>query len=132
MRRYAIALETGLALCVSSLLVQGLPSWAVSRLLGRVSDRSVEDTALPAAMVRHAHYLGRVVEAVAAWLPWHPVCLPQALALRAMLRWRRIACSAHLGVTGTAPLAAHAWISVAGEVVQGAPLTGVTELGRFT
>ena len=64
-------------------------------------------------------------------LPWRPNCLPQAIATRAMLRRRRIACDAHLGVLSTSPFEAHAWITVRGHVVQGGPVTGATEVAAL-
>ena len=75
--------------------------------------------------------IGRAVERVAAVLPWRPVCLPRALAVASMLRRRGVECRAHLGVTSTAPPEAHAWVTVGGVVVQGAPVNHVTELASF-
>jgi hypothetical protein len=68
---------------------------------------------------------------MAAVLPWHPVCLPRAVAATSMLRRRRIECRAHLGVRGDKPPEAHAWVTVGGVIVQGAPIDGVTELASF-
>ncbi len=45
-----------------------------------------------------------------------------------MLRRRGIASAGHLGVVGTAPLSAHAWVTVRGRVVQGGPVTHATEV----
>ena len=48
-----------------------------------------------------------------------------------MLRRRGVACVAHLGVTGTEPFAAHAWITVRGTVVQGGPVRKAVEVARL-
>lgn len=76
--------------------------------------------------------VGRAVTRVARRLPWHPACLPQAVATRAMLRRRGIECVSHVGVVRTEPFQAHAWVTVNGCVVQGSPITHATELARFT
>lgn len=78
-----------------------------------------------------AMLIGRAVDRVAAALPWHPVCLPRAVAVASMLRRRGIDCRAHLGVTSTAPPQAHAWVTVGGTIVQGGPIDHVTELASF-
>lgn len=80
---------------------------------------------------RRARRVGRTVERVSDRLPWHPVCLPQALATRTMLRRRGIACEMHLGITSTTPLAAHAWVTAGGQVVQGGPVDHVTPLATL-
>ena len=76
--------------------------------------------------------VGRAVARVAHHLPWHPTCLPQALATRAMLRRRGIPCVSHLGVIRTEPFEAHAWVTVNDRVVQGGPIGHATEVARFT
>ena len=66
--------------------------------------------------------IGWAVERSAACLPWHPVCLPRALAVRSMLRRRKIPFSLYLGVsTGgeNNTLKAHAWIESSGKILSG-------------
>lgn len=76
--------------------------------------------------------MGRAVERVARVLPWRPKCLPQAIATRWMLRRRGISSVGHLGVTDTQPMAAHAWVTVSGAVVQGGPVAHATEVAQFS
>jgi Transglutaminase-like superfamily len=114
-RRRALLLEAALALTVASLALRVLPRGRVSRLLGRPGP----EHAAVGRLSSRALGVGRAVERVAALLPWRPGCLPQAVAARAMLRRRGIACHGHLGVVSTRPLEAHAWVTVAGRVVTG-------------
>lgn len=75
--------------------------------------------------------MGRAVERVARVLPWQPACLPQAIATKAMLRWRGIRSESHLGIVREGTVGAHAWTTVGGTVVQGGPVSHVTELALF-
>ena len=91
----------------------------IARRLGRhmaESPVSVDEATLDAARrVRWA------VESAARVLPWHPVCLPQALAAKAMLGRRGIESTLYLGVDVTRELDAHAWVRVADVIVTGGP-----------
>lgn len=100
-----------------------------TRLLGSVTD--AVPTEVNRARVEEAKRVCRAVRKVAAVLPWHPVCLPQALAARAMLRRRGIRPEVHLGVAGVSPLATHAWVSVDGAVVLGGGVL-VSRVATFT
>lgn len=129
LRRSTLAAEAGLFLTLASVAKRMLPASRATRLLGSVADPSSGDP-LPADA--EALLVGRAVNRVALVLPWRPACLPQAVATRAMLRRRGIACVSHLGVVQTDPFRAHAWVTVNGSVVQGAVSRDVFELGRFT
>lgn len=126
--RVPVAAEAGLALTLASIAVRLTPRRRTSRLLG-----------LPVALSRpdgppapdEAIRVGRSVERVAAVLPWRPACLPQALAVRAMLRRRGVDCRCHLGMLDSVPRAAHAWVTVGGSVIQGGPVDRVIELACF-
>jgi len=126
--KLGLALEACLALCVASLAVRLLPSATTTRLLGRPSPASVQERSMPGP---RAARVGRAVERVASVLPWKPVCLPQAVAVRFMLHRRRIPCRCHLGVVQSSPALAHAWVTVAGSVVQGGPVGHATEVASF-
>lgn len=117
-----------MALSVASLAVRLLSSSSTTRLLGRPLHASVEERRRPGL---RAARVGRAVECVAAVLPWRPVCLPQALAVRLMLRRRRIPCRCHLGVVQTSPFTAHAWVTVGGSVVQGGAVGHATTVASF-
>jgi Transglutaminase-like superfamily len=76
----------------------------------------------------------QAVTTVARNVPWNAVCLPQAMAAKAMLARRGCGSALHLGATidlkGT--LIAHAWLSSGGEIViGGAGIRGTTPLARF-
>jgi hypothetical protein len=124
-----LAAEAALALTAASLAVRVLGSAHTTRLLGVPAPTDqVEPRAAPGPGVRR---VGRAVERVSRVLPWRPLCLPQAIATRAMLRRRRVACTGHLGVIESDPRTAHAWVTVAGTVVQGGPVGHVKELAVF-
>ncbi|MFL5782753.1 MAG: lasso peptide biosynthesis B2 protein [Thermoleophilaceae bacterium] len=129
LRRSALAAEAGLFLTLASVATRVLPASYATRLLGRAGSAS-SGGARPADA--NALLVGRVVSRVTQLLPWHPTCLPQAIATRAMLRRRRIDCVSHLGVVETDPFKAHAWVTVNGSVVQGGLSRDPSELARFT
>nr|WP_240955843.1 lasso peptide biosynthesis B2 protein [Micromonospora sp. HNM0581] len=123
-------MEAAARLTSAQILVAVCSGPRLMRLLGTVA-RSADtpkdaDPRWPAA-----RRVARVVDRVGNLLPWHPVCLPRAMTTRAMLRRREIPCELHLGVTSTAPLAAHAWVTVGGRVVQGGPVAKVTPLATL-
>jgi hypothetical protein len=128
--RVPLAIEAAITLTIASVRLHWRPQSEISALLGSARPAS-PSSATSAVASSEAIQIGRAVERVAAVLPWHPVCLPRAVAAASMLRRRRIDCRAHLGVRGDKPPEAHAWVTVGGVVVQGAPLDGVTELASF-
>ena len=71
----------------------------------------------------------RRVRVMARFLPLRLVCFQQGLALHAMLSRRNVPVSLHFGLCRETPdsLAAHVWVSCAGEV-----LIGGEERARFT
>ncbi len=117
-------------LTVASLRVVWHPRTRTSSLLGTVRPSAASES-IPTDVSPEIVRIGRAVERVATVLPWHPVCLPRALAVASMLRRRGVECRAHLGVTSTAPPEAHAWVTVGEVVVQGGPVDHVTELASF-
>jgi len=76
----------------------------------------------------------RAVTTAARNVPWNAVCLPQAMAAKAMLARRGCGSSFHLGANFGAEckLIAHAWL-VSGEmiVVGSAGIAAVKPLARF-
>jgi hypothetical protein len=116
------------ALTVATIAVRFTPERRTARLLGsRIAASGTGSPPAPEAAIR----VGRSVERVAASLPWRPACLPQALAVRAMLRRRGVECSVHLGMLDSLPRTAHAWVTVGGSVIQGGPVDRTVELARF-
>jgi len=83
--------------------------------------------------VERARQAGRAVASVSGRLPWHPTCLRQAVAVRAMLRRRGIASELTIGVTSPREeRPAHAWVRVGERViVGGAGHEQYTPIARF-
>ena len=76
----------------------------------------------------------RAVTAAARNVPWNAVCLPQAMAAKAMLSRRQCSSTFHLGAgfDPSGKLIAHAWLTSGGEVVIGADgMPEVTPLAQF-
>jgi hypothetical protein len=76
----------------------------------------------------------KAVTTAARNVPWNAVCLPQAMAAKAMLARRGCGSSFHLGAdfNSEGKLIAHAWLVAGGSVVVGAPgIPSVTPLARF-
>jgi hypothetical protein len=76
----------------------------------------------------------KAVTTAARNVPWNAVCLPQAMAAKAMLARRGCGSSFHLGANFDArrKLIAHAWLVADGTVVVGAAgVADVTPLARF-
>jgi hypothetical protein len=76
----------------------------------------------------------QAVTTAARNVPWNAVCLPQALAAKAMLARRGCGSSFHLGavLNTQGELTAHAWLVAGGTVVIGAAgVRCVTALARF-
>jgi hypothetical protein len=119
--------EAVLFLGLARLLVLTVPFRLLARGLGRAPARDAEDAVL----------LGRVRRAVttaARNVPWNAVCLPQAMAAKAMLARRGCGSSLRLGAgfDGNGKLIAHAWLVAGGTVVVGAAgIPGVTPLTSF-
>jgi hypothetical protein len=125
-----LAIEAAVMLTVASLRVRLHPSSETASLLGL--NRSTDEAPPPTrSTVGDILRVGRTVERVALLLPWHPLCLPSAVATKAMLLRRGVDCRAHLGMTTTTPPEAHAWVTVGDVVVQGGPVDHVTELASF-
>ena len=73
---------------------------------------------------RLARDIGRAVRRAAHRLPFEVVCLPQAIAAKAMLRRRGIASALYFGALNdpAGKLATHAWLLAAGIEVTGYPV----------
>lgn len=76
--------------------------------------------ALEAGMARD---VGWAVTRAARYVPFRAVCLPQAMAARAMLARRGIASTLHFGAApGDDSVLAHAWLDAGGIEVTGYPV----------
>jgi hypothetical protein len=122
-RDQLLVLEAAAALTVAGLSLRLTKFARLAPLLGRHMTESPADVApaeaAQAARVRWA------IERTAAALPWKPVCMPQAVAAKFMLRRRGIASTLFMGLD---PLTydAHAWLRVGSDIV-----TGASEQARF-
>ncbi|WP_428245402.1 lasso peptide biosynthesis B2 protein [Ferrovibrio sp.] len=126
----ALALEAAAWLALASPLLLLLPFRHVARWLGDL-DKETEVGGDPVL----SRAVGRAVGRAARHLPWHPMCLPQALAARAML-WRRgIPSTLYFGVRlegAERVMRAHAWVTTGVTGVVGVPAAGeYTVLARF-
>jgi hypothetical protein len=122
-----IAAEAVVVLTWSTIAVRTLGSQRLMRLIGTVND-APGPTLIVTGQGRR---VGRIVERVASVLPWQPVCLPQAIAVRTMLRRRGVRSTLHLGVVSGEALSAHAWVTVGQAIVQGDPIGAAVEVARF-
>jgi hypothetical protein len=76
----------------------------------------------------------QAVTVAARNVPWNAVCLPQAMAAKAMLARRGQGSALHLGAgkAEAGGFMAHAWLVAGGEIVIGeAGAQAVTPLTRF-
>lgn len=81
-----------------------------------------------------AREISWAVTRAANYVPFRAVCLPQAIAAKAMLRRRHIASVMHFGVAKKPgeDLEAHAWLDAAQIEVTGYPVqAGFVEVARF-
>lgn len=134
-----LTVEAAVWLTVACAVLALLPfRWIAARLgtlEGGGTPPSLPADARQRAMARR---IGQAVQRVASRLPWPARCLPQAIAAKAMLQRRGIACVVHFGMrlSDDAPgrrMEAHAWVTVGETGVIGIPAsTGFTVLARFT
>jgi hypothetical protein len=123
----ALVLEAALLLGLARLIVLMVPFRHIAPWLARAPETGRFDEAL-AERVREA------VKTAARNAPWNAVCLPQAMAAKAMLARRGYGSSFHLGAKydGQSKLIAHAWLEAGGAVVIGAEgVPGMAPLARF-
>lgn len=126
--RAAINLEAVVALTRASITLRMSQESQIPRLLGQPAAPAQDPPARPEL---EANLVGWAVIRAARLLPWHPTCLPQALAAKAMLVRRGISFESHLGVIQTAPFKAHAWVTVAGTPIVGGPTHHATRVATF-
>lgn len=122
-----LVFEAVLMLGVARLLVIAVPFRLMAPWISRVAETERSDEEL-------LRRVGKAVTTAARNVPWNAVCLPQAMAAKAMLAWRGCGSSFHLGAGFDAQgkLIAHAWLVAGGRVVVGsAGMSGVTPLARF-
>ncbi|AGA92227.1 hypothetical protein Thimo_3571 [Thioflavicoccus mobilis 8321] len=121
-----LLLEAAGWLALSRLALLILPFRRIAPHLGQ---HMTEGTGTGAAAVSGEVLQGVswAVAAAARHLPFEAVCLPQAMAAKAMLRRRGIQGTLYLGVARDEGMVAHAWLRVGDRVV-----TGAGDLKRYT
>jgi hypothetical protein len=122
-----LLLEAALLLGAARLVLVTVPFARIAPWLQRAPDSPEPDTAT-VLDVRQA------VTVAARNVPWNAVCLPQAMAAKAMLARRGQGSALHLGAgkAEAGGFMAHAWLVAGGEIVIGeAGAQAVTPLTRF-
>ena len=122
-----LLVEAVLLLGVARLVLVTVPFARIAPWLQRAPDSPEADT-VTVLDVRQA------VTLAARNVPWNAVCLPQAMAAKAMLARRGQGSALHLGAgkAEAGGFMAHAWLVAGGEIVVGeAEAKAVTPLMRF-
>jgi hypothetical protein len=130
-RERRLLVEAALLLALARLAILLVPFRHIVPWLERSPEqepRQAGDNTETIAAVR------RAVMTAARHVPWNAVCLPQAMACKAMLARRGQGSALHIGagVKDGEGLMAHAWLVAGGEIVVGEGAIGdVTPLARF-
>ena len=122
-----LLVEAALFLALARLAILVIPFRRIVPWLERSPDSPQRDAAT-IATVRQA------VEIASRNVPWNAVCLPQAMACKAMLARRGQGSALHIGAAlgNGGGLTAHAWLVAGGEIVVGEDESGnVMPLARF-
>jgi hypothetical protein len=107
-----------LALCtVASVMLRVLRFSRMAPRLGRHMAESPPHQ--PGAMGATVSRISWAIETAARVLPWKPLCLPQAVTAKWMLRRRGIPSTLYLGTDPASNYDAHAWVRVGGVIVTG-------------
>lgn len=123
----SLLLEAAFFLALARLAILVIPFRRIVPWLERTPD-SPDRNAVAIAAVR------RAVDVAQRNVPWNAVCLPQAMASKAMLARRGQGSALHIGaaMADGGGLMAHAWLVAGGEIVVGEDESrNVTPLARF-
>ncbi|WP_448192473.1 lasso peptide biosynthesis B2 protein [Azospirillum sp. sgz301742] len=132
-----LVLEAVVWLAAASLALRLVPFRRLAPLLGPVRPSSPADDGPDPdeAQERQARRVGAAVARATRFLPWEALCLPQAMAAKAMLARRGLRTTLHLGAMPDQEkggLSAHAWLMLGPlTVTGGATRPGYAELARF-
>ena len=124
-RQRLMLIEAALFLGLARLALLTVPFGRIAPWLRRSPDSGACDAETVLAV-------GDAVTIAARNVPWNAVCLPQAMAAKAMLARRGQGSALHLGAAKASDrLTAHAWLVAGGEVVVGeAGIDDVAPLAR--
>lgn len=137
MRNRLLLIEAVMWLAGTRLAMLFVPFKVLAARFGTVkhpNDKSgVVEPELSQTQTALAHDIGWAVTRAARYVPFRAVCLPQAIAAKAMLSRRAIPSVMHFGVAkGETELAAHAWLDVGRIEVTGFPIgADLVEVARF-
>jgi hypothetical protein len=136
MARKHLVAEAVTRLALARLWLVFIPFNSLAVWFGTVAKPGEAPSAPPqtAGEAEQARAIGWAVTRAARYVPFRAVCLPQAIAAKAMLERRGIASVMHFGVAKRTdePLAAHAWLDSGGIEVTGYPVGGdFVEVARF-
>ena len=115
-----LLVEAYFALGIARLALLSVPGRWTTRWMG---ERQRETSSQPGADVEAmSRRIGLAIARASRYTPWSSVCLPQALAAKAMLRRRGVATTIYLGLSKTSDraMAAHAWTRCGSVIVTGA------------
>ncbi|HEY0303238.1 MAG TPA: lasso peptide biosynthesis B2 protein [Rhizomicrobium sp.] len=136
-RRRWLLLEAVIWLALSRLALLFVPFRVLAQRFGQVAagraDGGMVGTA-DADQQAQAVAVGWAVTRAARYVPFRAVCLPQAIAAKAMLSRRRVASVMHFGVAKKPheALMAHAWLNAGPVEVTGFPVgPEFVEVARF-
>jgi hypothetical protein len=137
-RRTALLIEAALWLLLARLALAIVPFPLLARRLGTFvppAETTAGQDQIEAQRehAQVAHEIGWAVSAATRYAPYRPVCLPQAMAARMMLKRRGVPSIIHFGAAKQqGAFAAHAWLDAAGVEVVGFPVRETwTEIARF-
>lgn len=122
-----LVVEAALMLALARICVLTVRFRSLAKWLARAPDAQPSDAMLAA-------HVSWAVAMAARNVPWNAVCLPQAMAAKAMLARRGQGSAFHLGATieEDGALSAHAWLECSGQIVTGeAGMRGMSHLVRF-
>lgn len=105
-------IEAAIYLSLASILIKLLPFRYLSKLLG--AHMAMRIKPLDQIDIEMIQIIGLSVQKAAKSMPWRPLCLPQAIAAKLMLKNRVIASTLFMGVSkkNGGQLHAHAWLNV--------------------
>lgn len=136
MRNRALLFEAVMWLALARLSLVFVPFRVLAARFGAVTQPATDTSVaplLPMAQQQDVQLIGWAVTRAARYVPFRAVCLPQAIAAKAMLSRRGIASVMHFGVAKmAAELKAHAWLDAGRIEVTGYPVeAGYVEVARF-
>ena len=136
MRDRMLLLEAVTRLAIARLNLLFFPFNVVAARLGAVMPPTLDTSGaalLPEAQQEVVRKVGWAVTRAARYIPFRAVCLPQAIAAKAMLSCRGVASVMRFGVAKTpAELKAHAWLDAGRIEVTGYPVeASFVEVARF-